>query len=481
MSVAMSLLQSPRCSLSLFLTATYLLLPIPFVFGEDVKPTNLRVWKSKAGTVLVARAVEVRGTHVKFVTREGKEKSIALELLEVKDQLRLKDHFPPEDFEVEAAEVVGGGGAGKRSWPNGGGALDLPMGDGVEIREPKVHFGPVPEELGAGVGVVFGPVKAAYETSYYFYAPPTIPEGRDGREAAVVFWTGHHEGKAETLNFLIEGANLCGVALATSVEARHTGRFDLEENLEHTKECIQHMQTNMPVNVKRIIFSGNDRGAASALYNSDRFRCAGTITINGYLPRETFANARGYFFVASGTQNINRYRAANAVAEIGKYATFYPYPGNVSFPDEERGTYAMVWVYARHLYSENRLRHVEARAFEARMKRYLVDLAAIRPWKAYQYTDFFLRVCDVEGDFRAFNLALQQKTRSHPDAVPFFNGWNDIQQFGRKIYAGYGLNDQSLRNHTSPEIEYEVAKMLEQYAQTPEVSEILQKLAFPTN
>jgi len=248
--------------------------------------TALRLWTSKKGTNVVARVVSLVDGKVTLMKRNGKEIRLPLSELKIEDQLLIKN-----SFSEEAPERVDGEDPEPQQLDD----PDLPGGDEDQLNEEEL-----PEEFKMGLGVFQGPIKASEGSSYYIYLPSTMVKDE---KAPLLFWTGHHEGKSNTLEWMQRGAELTGMALAVSVESKSDDEDTHLKNLEHTKDCLKHISFNLPIETKWVFFAGNDRGGASAFFNSDRFRCAGAYIVNGYIPKKTAANGRGFYFLATGTQN----------------------------------------------------------------------------------------------------------------------------------------------------------------------------------
>lgn len=422
--------------------------------------TSLRVWTSQQGTKVVAKATELSGGKVTLTKRDGATVTLPLSALVAKDQLIVKNYFTDDVPERSEEE------------PD---LENLPKGDDQDF-EP---FDDLPEEgFEGGLGVFQGPIKAREKSSYYVYLPTTLVKGQ---KAPVVFWTGHHEGHQKTLEFLQEGAEITGTVLGVSVEAHFDGSATYDKNLRHADDCLQHMALNLPIEKKWVFFAGNDSGGASAFYNSDRKRCAGAFTVNAFVPREDVSlNGRGFFFMAAGTQNRHRYRAAKAVNQVGDLGTYFPYDGNVSMPESHIGTHAMIWLYTRHLYSMSRLRSDEVDRFEARFRPWLDSHAGLAPWEALYFTRHLLVTCGVKGEFREFLLKLEEELREEPDAVQYLEARKALAKFAEKVYAAHGGAEFLDKNHTTPKIENEIKKLQKKFGDVPDLGDLWSRLALPT-
>ena len=75
----------------------------------------------------------------------------------------------------------------------------------------------------------------------------------------------------------ISGAEINGWIVAINVESRNGNDYSI--NHDHVKRCVKHMIENLPVNAKRIYFSGSSGDGALAYYNAARMRAAGGILL----------------------------------------------------------------------------------------------------------------------------------------------------------------------------------------------------------
>ena len=434
------------------------------LLGKDGRA--LRLWTSKKGTKVVARVVQLDDQSVTLRKRGGAEIILPLSKFIEEDQSLIKSAFQKEFEERDEPE------------PEPEPEFDDEEENEDEDLEDHLPEEDLPEEFQQGFGVFQGPIRASEGASYYVYLPTTLVKGQ---KAPLLFWTGHHKGKASTLDWMREGAELTGTVLAVSVESKNAGEKSLLNNLEYTKDCLKHISRKLPVETKWVFFAGNDRGAASALFNSDRFRCAGAFLVNGYIPRNTEGNGKGFYFVTTGTQNTNRYLAAKVVNTIGKDATFYPYAGNVRLPEGDVGLHGLIWLYTRHLYSMSRLRSSEVDRFEKRFKVWLKEHVHLSPWETLYYCQHLLITCDVEGEFRDFVLKIKAEVEEDPEAQNYMDARKAFGRFAEKVYAGYAALDVRLdKNHTTPKIEVEVNKLVEKFGEAPYFGELFELLAQPT-
>ena len=119
-------------------------------YAEAIEPTKLRIWNSKSGNKIAAKASEMtQNGSIQLITKDGRELTLGIDEFSEEDQAFLENHF----------------------------------------KKKKIQFA-------ANVGTLGGPIQADAKTSYFVYTPKNL---ESGTRAPVMIWTQSDGAKQETL------------------------------------------------------------------------------------------------------------------------------------------------------------------------------------------------------------------------------------------------------------------------------------------
>jgi hypothetical protein len=148
---------------------------------------------------------------------------------------------------------------------------------------------------------------------------------RKGRLAPLLHFNGSGGGSANSVKKHIEGAELNGWIVAASVESKN-GPLHPVGNHAHAKRCVNHLVGTLPVDPKRVYFTGSSGGGAMTFYNSAHMKGAEAMQHIGYIPSEANVTS-GNFFVINGTRDYNRDSSVASVRFLKKDAIHRFFPG----------------------------------------------------------------------------------------------------------------------------------------------------------
>ncbi len=280
-----------------------------FLLGTPLgsEPTEVREWRSTAGTTIEASATKVENGQVFVKAGDGREFKVPLDKFVEEDRAFLAEHFSikaPEPGQATASGValVEGG-------------LAYPLGE------------------------VSGPIDAGEGSHYFVYVPKTL---REGRKAPLMLVTGAGGGNNRAAAMYAEGAEVAGWVLAASVESRN-GPDHPEGNHAHAKRCVAHLIGNLPIDEGRVYFTGNSGGGAMSFYNGLRIESAGNMPVVGYSPDKKYDKKR-YCYGIGGTKDFNRYLTAHAVAQFKERGVHRLHAGGHSGGPAWIGAEGIVWL-----------------------------------------------------------------------------------------------------------------------------------------
>ena len=391
-------------------------------------PTELRGWKSTAGTTLQAKATAIENGVVLFQSADGRVVKVPLAKLVEEDRKTLQDHFKVEDATGEPAKLA----------------------------HPS--------------GETSGPIDAG-GSNYFVYIPKSL---KAGRTYPMIFYTGSGGGDAGTLNEMKEGAEICGWIAACSVESKNGST----SNPEHAERCVAHLKKGLPIDPKRIYFSGNSGGARSAYKNAADLGGAGVLgRIAGAQPGELKKGCH-YFFI-SGSYDYNRYDTSHSFAQVQRSSAFRFHPSGHSNGPAYLMTEGMVWLESQW-HRKARTKGPERAEFEKAALAWVADTKTAASHRAAWWAAYL-----AEGGVSAANQAdlasLQTELSKTPEHLAYITALKELEEFAADVLAELPRGAPACFEHTSPEIQKKVEKLQEANSSTPEVKEVLEALKRPTD
>lgn len=393
--------------------------------ASAAEPTENRVWTSSTGTTLEARATAIQNGCVVFESATGRIVKVPLDKMAAEDRATLEKHFE----------------AGSASAPA---KLDQPLGSTI------------------------GPVDAG-GSNYHFYVPKTL---KAGRQYPMLFYTSSGGGDGGTLNALKEGAEICGWIIACSVESRNGGT----DNHQHAAKCVEHLQETLPIDPKRVYYSGNSGGARMAFTNAAALEGAGVLAqIAGARPDE-LKKGIPYFFI-SGAYDYNRSDTSSSFAKVERQAAIRFHPdGHANGPDWLL-TEGMVWLESQwHLKSK---KPDPARAdFEAAAIGWIASLQSGQAHRAAWWSHYFSTQGMLPANLaniKALNATLSAESTN----AAYIQGLEELEKIAEDIFAKGAPG--SIFESTSPAIQKRADTLLQKHASTPWIKEVLEGMKKKTD
>ena len=401
-------------------------------YARAVEPTKLRIWNSKSGSKIAAKANEMTlNGSIQLITKDGRELTLGIDEFSEADQAFLEKHF----------------------------------------KKKEVQFA-------ANAGTLEGPIQADVNTSYFVYSPKDLDPGT---RAPVMIWTQSDGAKQETLQPFTEAADVLGMVIASPIEARHEGQVTLLNNFVHTRNVLSDVKRDYKISGHGIHFGGDKSGGAAAFYNSLKIRSAGTYTVSGYLTPTMSGTNRGHHFMAGSTNSSHRYMTAYAAAKFDEDATHMLYSGAREMPNSRDITIGMIWMYAQGLYENASSRGDEIETFEERVLPWLKDLATISKGQATYLTRMLNSDCRLKGRFQKEIEKLYTQLLKSKEAVAHVQATDALDNFSETQLAKYGSHFKPLTEHSPKKFERMMANLERTYPTAKELKPVLKALAEPTH
>lgn len=395
------------------------------------EPTAVRQWLSTAGTKIEAKVTAFDGTSATLETPTGRVLKVEADKLAPADRELLQTHF------------------GK--------------GTGIAASEAAP-----PVDLGQPLGTVVGPIETQ-GSHYFLYLPKSL---KAGRKAPLLFFTHSGGGDKGRMKPMLEGAEICGWIVAMSVESKNG--MDKSESVVHSKRCVEHLRKTLPIDPKRVYFSGISGGSREAFYNSSQMDSAGVLAIiAGGLPDE-LSRSKDYFFI-SGAFDFNRYDSSRTYAAVKSSSAFRFHPGKHHEGPATLVTEGMVWLESK---ARQKGKQTNGDEFGLAAVSWAEGLKAKEPYRAAWWASR-LSNSGLAGQARMRAEALRKELASSPESIAYAKGLKDLEEFASDVLAEGPTS--SAFDHTTDEIQSKADRLLKEHSATPQVKEIIEGLKQKTD
>ncbi|MGE9267130.1 MAG: SHD1 domain-containing protein [Verrucomicrobiales bacterium] len=393
--------------------------------------SEIRTWTSTAGTSIRAKAIAYQDGKVNLETSEGRVIPVEIKQLSPADQDFLKNLYE--------------------------------MTEAPEKKPETVPSGTFPHPLGK----VVGPIEAN-GSKYHLYLPKSL---KPGVKVPLLFFTSSGGGGYGTLKPLIEGAEINGWVIATSVESKNG--MEIKLCLQHTANCTQHITETLPVDPKRIYYSGGSGGSRVAFANSKEHKGAGVLAIIAGAQPDEEIRGRHYFFI-TGATDYNRYGVAYSYDNLKSNSALRIHSGSHSAGPDWLRTEGMVWLETQALQEIDEA--PERAHFEAAVLPWLDQMKTKEPERAAWWANHLLASELQSSETTSKLRALAEECAASPESENYAEAIADIEDFAAKTLADGPRYSPDCFKHTSDKIQRKVDDLLEKYPNTPGITPVLNAL-----
>ena len=389
-------------------------------------PTDVRAWRSSAGTTIEAKATALDGTLVTLETPARRVLKVDLTKFADEDRLRLQTHFQGGEQATQAPAA----------------------------------------ELAQPLGQVVGPIDAN-GSHYFLYLPKSL---KAGSKAPLLFFTHSGGGNSGRMKPILEGAEICGWIVAMSVESKNG--METKDSVVHCQHCMAHLLGTLPINPKRVYFSGTSGGAREAFSNSSQMESAGVLALIAGAAPDELSRSKHYFFV-SGATDYNRYDTSFSYNAVKSNSAIRFHPGKHEDGPAALMTEGMVWLEAKA--RQKSRGQTSGDSFELAATAWAEGMSDQEPYRAAWWADF-LGGCHFGSAAQMRLDALKRTTGGTPEAIAYAKGLADLEKFAADVLAKDRIYSPECMEHTTPEIQKKAEKLLETHSNTPKIKEILEGL-----
>lgn len=403
-------------------------------------PTESRSWTATNGKTVEGKVLSIEGGKAMLERADGGKVPVPLSVFTEKDLKFLQEHFkivlpkPGDPIRSEARPAEG---------------LAHPLGKAV------------------------GPISAGAGSSYFVYLPKSL---KQGRAAPLIFYTNAHRGGAGTVMSLVEAAELCGWIIGASVESCNDA--GLPSNLKVSQAAVTHIIKTLPVDPKRVYFTGNSGGAATAMANTASIQSAGAMPNVGYIPNG-YTPPKGDYFVLGGGMDFNRYTTALMAKKLGKNAVHRMNPGGHGGTPNWQMIDGIIWLNMRRLVVERSRNAGDAMDFEASLIDWMNSKKNAEPHRVYSTA----RLMKDDYQLRGANQAIVDKLISELGAdkknVLYHEGLAVIDKISEDTMADLGGGSQM--GHVNEKTKKAAEKEMGRFAGVPVIEGTLKAMASPTD
>jgi|GEM_PF-1587230 len=362
--------------------------------GEKISPP--RDWTATTGQSLKAVALAYDGSEVTLRDARRRELKLPASKLVAEDIAYLEEFFPPP--------------------------------------EPAHQLGQLSSAVEAGRGA-----------SYYAYIPSTYDPR--GTHALIVHTT---PAGATPLSVIrhqkaLQEHRWCYIAIIES-----NSKESLRDNFNVTETCIRHALKNLPVDKKRVYFTGAHGGGVQALYNLSKFRAAGALVSDARLPpRERITLSNRDLVISTHASSYFRYTAAAVGQKNGARSTKLMYHNdNIPLGPSWLIEDALAWLDLRYLlrdYSPDSA--VKKAAFEAHLLKSMEPYQKLMPYRAYNWTRTMTTQWKLSEQNAEAYKALKDELGAAPTTVQFAESLDAVSAFALKHWAPLGKEFTPRFNH----------------------------------
>lgn len=393
------------------------------------EPTEVRTWKALSGHELEAECLKVSSGKAYFKRANGKTVAVPLAKLVQADQEFLTEHFKLEES----------GGAGSVAKPaEGEAADDLPYPLGKTTAEIACEGG----------------------FSYFLYLPKSL---RKGKTYPVLYIMNPGGGGAGTAKRYIPGAERNQWILAVSKQSKNG--YDKSSNA--IVAMMDHVQSTLPVDQKRVYVSGFSGGSRMASWASqNRKEVTGLISCGA---SNGIGNRKQIAYGLCGTNCFNRTDMANAFKGVShKGAVLRYFPGKHVWANAELCEDAITHLNGVFLSSNQSDYSEDYEVYQYQLGQLIEDTKTSNPMRSYMWADFAkeYKYQDSRADQAYSDLG------SDPMNKLYVKGLFDVRKFAEKTFGEISASQWK----ADPKVSAACKREAKKYAGTP-WEEVLNKMS----
>ncbi|QBG47000.1 hypothetical protein EGM51_06180 [Verrucomicrobia bacterium S94] len=322
-------------------------------------------------------------------------------------------------------------------------------------------------------GEVVGPIRAKSSSHYYLYLPESLTSTR---KAPLLFYT--HSSRpqdARLIEELITAAEINGWVMALSVESCNDN--GTSANLDTANKAVDHILDTLPVDKKRLYFTGNSGGGAMCMINGADMRACGLMPNVGYLPSSA-GKPKCDVFVINGGTDYNRYTSADMRKKIGKTAVHRFHGGGHGKAPAWLFQDGMLWLEGRYLAEKGDKAAGERDDYIEALTAWINANTIREPHRAYYWAVFMKKQLNCSPAQNAALDAVISELGQAPENALYVEGLADIDNLSLNKLSKYGQG--SLYDHSNGAVESECEKLLRKYEGVPVIEDALKAIGSPT-
>lgn len=403
------------------------------------EPTESREWTATNGKKVEGKVLRVDGGTAVLERADGQQVKVPVKVFVAADRKLLDEHFQME------------------------------AGSGVESSGVAAAEGLAVEQ-----GKVVGPIDTGAQASYFVYVPKSL---KKERLAPLLFYTHSGGGSAKLIEGLKSGAETCGWVVAISVESRN--QAPTANNARVSKAAVEHIIGTLPVDGKRVYFTGNSGGGAMAMINAAKMSAAGAMPNVAYMPQGTNPKG-GHYYVLGGGKDYNRYSSAWIAKKHGKDGVHRMHPGGHGICPDWQRVDGMIWLNARYLEDHRRSHAEESLDFEAAVIAWIREMPGNEAHRAYSNARVLKDDYKISGANEVVLDALISELAANELNVRYHEGLLDLDELSEDKMGPIGETSGSKKKHTAPDVKRAAERLQEKYEGVPVIEDTLKALASPT-
>jgi hypothetical protein len=320
-------------------------------------------------------------------------------------------------------------------------------------------------------GEVIGPIEVSSSANYLLYIPKSLPDDRD---VPLLFYTHSQGASRKLLDRITEAAEMTGWIFAMSVES--SNKNSVESNCRASEDAVDHIRKKLPVDRKRLYFTGNSGGGAQSYYNADKMDACGVMPNVGYIPSGAGTPSVDCFII-NGGKDYNRYVSARNRKKIGDTAIHRFHRKGHGVAPNWLMIEGVCWLEGRYLAETRKKVGDEKADYVAAMLEWIGSLKEAEPHRAYYWALFLQENLKLSSKDKSAAKTLIDELGQEKTNVLYVQGVKDLDLLSKEQLSNvsgqfYGKVDENVASACDT--------LLVTYAGVPLIEEALKALREPT-